>query len=102
MTFIIIDITGWAKIIAQFAAWPRTLTQSPVTNPMAFFMISKSRGLILASEWLALAQTDSLAVKNAFCFEWHNSTRRDGSCRAVGIPYLLISAICVLRQYRWQ
>ena len=66
MTFIIIDIIRLAKIIAQLAPWPRTLTQSPVTNSMSFFMINKSRGLILATEWLAVAQTDSLAVKNAF------------------------------------
>lgn len=52
-------------IRAQLAVWARTLTLSPLTNPMVFVMISKSRVLILASEWLELAQTDSLAVKNA-------------------------------------
>lgn len=57
MPFMINGITGWAKIRAQLAVWARTLTLSPMTNPMAFVMISKSRVLILASEWLALAQT---------------------------------------------
>lgn len=57
MPFMINGITGWAKIRAQLAVWARTLTLSPVTNPMAFVMISKSRVLILVSEWLALAQT---------------------------------------------
>lgn len=51
-------------IRAQLAV-ARTLTLSPLTNPMVFVMISKSRVLILASEWLALVQTDSLTVKNA-------------------------------------
>lgn len=54
MPFMINDITGWAKIRAQLAVWARTLTLSPVTNPMAFVMISKSRLLILASECLEL------------------------------------------------
>ncbi len=57
MPFMINGITDWAKIRAQLAVWARTLTLSPMTNPMAFVMISKSRVLILASEWLALAQT---------------------------------------------
>lgn len=69
MPFMINDITGWAKIRAQLAVWARTLTLSPMTNPMAFVMISKSRVLILASQCLADVgpsnTTDSLAVKSA-------------------------------------
>lgn len=57
MPFMINGITGWAKIRAQLAVWARTLTLSPVTNPMAFVMMSKSRVLILASECQELAQT---------------------------------------------
>jgi len=55
MTFMINVITGWAKIRAQLAVWARTLPLSPVTNPVAFVMMSKSRVLILASECLASA-----------------------------------------------
>lgn len=43
MPFMINGIIGWAKIRAQLAVWARTLTLSPMTNPMAFVMISKSR-----------------------------------------------------------
>lgn len=57
MPFMINGITGWAKIRAQLAVWARTLTLAPMTNPTAFVMISKRRVLILASECLALAQT---------------------------------------------
>lgn len=60
MPFMINGITGWRKIRAQLAVWARTLTLTPMTNPAAFVMISKSKVLILASECLALAQTQQI------------------------------------------
>lgn len=53
-------ITSGAEIRAQLALWARTLTPSPMTNPIAFVMISYSRILILTSEWLTLAKTQAV------------------------------------------
>lgn len=81
MPFMINGITGWAKIRAQLAVWARTLTLSPMTNPMAFVMISRSRVFNLGF-WVAGVSpntTDSLAVeqkkkkKCTSACEWHNS-----------------------------
>lgn len=64
MPFMINGITGWAQIRAQLAVWARTLTLSPLTNPMAFVMISRSRVLIFALEHIGVGPTttDSLTV----------------------------------------
>lgn len=57
MLCVINGITVYAKIRAQLAVWARTLTLSPMTNPMVLVMISESRVLIFASQCLALGQT---------------------------------------------
>lgn len=98
-------IAGWAKIRAQLAVWARTLTPSPAANPMAFVMISKSGVLILASEWMALAQTQRIhsQLRMHFCFKWHNSALHDGGRIDVyPHPDLPIYAIHVLLQCQRQ
>lgn len=45
------DITVWAEIRAHLAVLARTLTPSPLTNPVASIMISRSRAVI----WLPVS-----------------------------------------------